>query len=126
MATVGYAHLCEALDLKAIAPRRVAMIKPVTRITLIGNCLAVPAAVAPAPAFTVHPSVGKFVVLVAEDDPINSKIIKKRLERMGHDVVLTTNGKECFEEFGLRAKRYDAVLMDMQVRKGLRGKICSY
>lgn len=48
MPTVGYAHLCEALDLKVIAPLRTAMIKPVTRITLIDDCLAVPHSVAPA------------------------------------------------------------------------------
>lgn len=62
------------------------------------------------------PEDGKFAVLVAEDDPINSKIVKKRLERMGHDVMLTVNGKECFEVFRQQGgKQYDAVLMDMQV-----------
>ena len=34
-------------------------------------------------------------VLVAEDDPINSKIIRKRLEKSGHAVHLTVNGEEC-------------------------------
>lgn len=62
------------------------------------------------------PGKDKFVVLVAEDDPINSKIIKKRLEKMGHEVKLTVNGKECYETFGDDTdKRYDVVLMDMQV-----------
>ncbi|KAI5778108.1 hypothetical protein EDC01DRAFT_374673 [Geopyxis carbonaria] len=57
----------------------------------------------------------KFVILVAEDDPINSKIVQKRLEKMGHDVELTVNGKECFEVFGNTGSKYDAVLMDMQM-----------
>lgn len=54
-------------------------------------------------------------VLVAEDDPINSKIIKKRLEKQGHSVYLTVNGEECFSTFGEKPESYDVILMDMQV-----------
>ncbi|KAI9826641.1 MAG: Light-sensor Protein kinase [Thelocarpon impressellum] len=54
-------------------------------------------------------------VLVAEDDPINSKIIKKRLEKMGHKVHLTGNGEECASTYGERAGHFDVVLMDMQM-----------
>lgn len=54
-------------------------------------------------------------VLVAEDDPINSKIIKKRLEKLGHEVHLTVNGEECASAFGDHPKDFDVVLMDMQV-----------
>lgn len=56
-----------------------------------------------------------FNVLVAEDDPINSKIIKKRMERLGHDVCLTVNGAECMDLFKKNSEEYDIVLMDMQV-----------
>lgn len=56
-----------------------------------------------------------FAVLVAEDDPINSKIMKKRLERMGHVVTLTVNGEECYEKFSSCRADYDVILMDMQV-----------
>ena len=54
-------------------------------------------------------------VLVAEDDPINSKIIKKRLEKLGHEVCLTINGEECSSTYGERPAFFDIVLMDMQV-----------
>ncbi|MCJ1450798.1 Light-sensor Protein kinase [Mycoblastus sanguinarius] len=54
-------------------------------------------------------------VLVAEDDPINSKIIKKRLEKVGHEVCLTINGEECSSAYGERPVLFDVVLMDMQV-----------
>ena len=54
-------------------------------------------------------------VLVAEDDPINSKIIKKRLEKFGHEVCLTINGEECSSTYGERPTFFDVVLMDMQV-----------
>lgn len=57
----------------------------------------------------------KFGVLVAEDDPINSKIVQKRLEKIGHEVYLTINGEECSSLFGERSASFDVVLMDMQV-----------
>ena len=58
---------------------------------------------------------GHLRVLVAEDDPINSKIIKKRLEKIGHEVHLTINGEECSSMYGEKAPFFDVVLMDMQV-----------
>lgn len=60
-----------------------------------------------------------FQVLVAEDDPINSKIIQKRLEKLGHQVHLTINGEECSGIYGARPAFYDVVLMDMQVSQTL-------
>lgn len=58
-------------------------------------------------------------VLVAEDDPINSKIIRKRLEKLGHIVHLTVNGEECSTAFGDSPEWFDVVLMDMQVSNHL-------
>ncbi|CAO2647624.1 Nn.00g085460.m01.CDS01 [Neocucurbitaria sp. VM-36] len=54
-------------------------------------------------------------VLVAEDDPVNSRIVKKRLEKLNHEVYLTVNGEECASAFGDRSKDFDVVLMDMQM-----------
>lgn len=54
-------------------------------------------------------------VLVAEDDPVNSRIIKKRLEKLGHVVTLTVNGEECASTFGETSHDFDVVLMDMQM-----------
>ncbi|PSN75080.1 hypothetical protein BS50DRAFT_32393 [Corynespora cassiicola Philippines] len=54
-------------------------------------------------------------VLVAEDDPVNSRIIKKRLEKIGHKVHLTVNGEECASAFGDQPRDFDVVLMDMQM-----------
>ena len=61
------------------------------------------------------PRADNLSVLVAEDDPINSKIIKKRLEKMGHRVQLTINGEECATAHGEKPSDYDMVLMDLQV-----------
>lgn len=55
-------------------------------------------------------------VLVAEDDPVNSRIIKKRLDKLGHEVFLTVNGEECADLYGEKPGFFDIVLMDMQVR----------
>lgn len=55
-------------------------------------------------------------VLVAEDDPINSKIVEKRLTKLGHTVKLTGNGEACVNAFSTESKAFDVVLMDIQVR----------
>ncbi|KAJ4254346.1 hypothetical protein NW762_009938 [Fusarium torreyae] len=54
-------------------------------------------------------------VLVAEDDPINMKILRKRLERLGHGVHHTVNGEDCAAAYRERSKEFDVVLMDMQM-----------
>ncbi|EXJ93205.1 hypothetical protein A1O3_01762 [Capronia epimyces CBS 606.96] len=54
-------------------------------------------------------------ILVAEDDPINSKIMKKRLEKLGHSVRMTVNGEECSSAHGEQPAAFDAVLMDLQM-----------
>jgi CheY-like chemotaxis protein len=54
-------------------------------------------------------------VLVAEDDPVNSKIIEKRLTKLGHTVKLTSNGEECAQAFTSAAKSFDIILMDLQM-----------
>lgn len=59
-------------------------------------------------------------VLVAEDDPLNSKIIQKRLGKAGHDVHHTVNGEDCASAYAEKPAFFDVVLMDMQV------SICSF
>lgn len=55
-------------------------------------------------------------ILIAEDDPVNSKILQKRLTKSGHEVHNTVNGEECASAYGEKARFFDVVLMDMQVR----------
>lgn len=54
-------------------------------------------------------------MLVAEDDPINMKILKKRLEKNGHSVHHAVNGEDCAALFLKHSAKIDAILMDMQV-----------
>lgn len=63
----------------------------------------------------IPPTVEHLHVLVAEDDPINSKIMKKRLQTYGHEAHLTVNGEECASMYGRNAIAFDVILMDMQV-----------
>ena len=111
MATVGYAHLCEVLDLKIIAPSRVAMIKPVTRITRIGTCLAVPAAVAPA-----HAALFEHVLFALKHEGVNLAVLAQAFERLGPEPFLVAladspNGafirKACFLWEGFTGQALD-------------------
>jgi DNA-binding response OmpR family regulator len=38
-------------------------------------------------------------ILIAEDDPVASKILRLTLEQVGHEVIVTQNGTEAWERF---------------------------
>jgi CheY-like chemotaxis protein len=69
----------------------------------------------PQPRPSVSFKLAKLQVLVAEDDPVNQAIMKKRLEIDGHDVMLTKNGLEAVEAFENAGSTCDIILMDLQV-----------
>ncbi|NEP20344.1 MAG: response regulator, partial [Leptolyngbya sp. SIO4C1] len=52
-------------------------------------------------------------ILVAEDNPVNQKIIQHLLEKQGYDVHLVNNGKEAVEAF--LAHPFDLILMDLEM-----------
>ena len=52
-------------------------------------------------------------VLVAEDNPVNQRVVRLFLERLGHDVDVVTDGQEVLR--ALEAGTYDVVLMDMRM-----------
>ncbi|SFQ16144.1 Signal transduction histidine kinase [Lachnospiraceae bacterium XBB1006] len=55
-------------------------------------------------------------VLVAEDQPLNAKIISKILNKRGIAVDLAENGKQAVETYlSSEAGRYDAILMDVRM-----------
>ncbi|KAK0617072.1 hypothetical protein B0T14DRAFT_568619 [Immersiella caudata] len=57
----------------------------------------------------------KLHVLVAEDDPINVKVLRKRLEKAGHKVSHAVNGEDCASVYQESPADFDVVLMDMQM-----------
>ena len=52
-------------------------------------------------------------VLVAEDNHVNQLLATRLLEKRGHRVVMTSNGKEALD--ALNKNSYDLVLMDVQM-----------
>ncbi len=54
-----------------------------------------------------------YSILVAEDNPINQKLVTILLEKMGHTVVMTSNGVETLKQF--EEGSFDAILMDIQM-----------
>jgi CheY-like chemotaxis protein len=59
------------------------------------------------------PSPRPLQVLLAEDNPINQRLMTKMLEKMGHQVTLVENGKAVVEH--AERDRFDLVLMDVQM-----------
>jgi signal transduction histidine kinase/CheY-like chemotaxis protein len=54
-------------------------------------------------------------ILVAEDNPINQKVILRLLQRLGYEADIVFNGLELLEQ--LTQQSYDLVFMDMQMPK---------
>ena len=59
--------------------------------------------------------VQKLRILVAEDDPINRRILKKRLEMDGHKVSFANDGQEAVIKVLEPSMKCDIVLMDLQM-----------
>jgi two-component system sensor histidine kinase/response regulator len=64
------------------------------------------------PGLTREP-VQSLRVLLAEDNAVNRMVATKLLEKRGHHVVVTSNGKEALA--ALQKDTYDLVLMDVQM-----------
>ncbi len=52
-------------------------------------------------------------ILLAEDNPVNQKVALRMLERIGFSAEVANNGVEALA--ALEQKRYDVILMDMQM-----------
>jgi len=52
-------------------------------------------------------------VLVVEDNPVNQRISKLMLQRLGYSVDIAVNGQEGIEKWSLGT--YDAIIMDCQM-----------
>jgi two-component system, sensor histidine kinase and response regulator len=56
---------------------------------------------------------GGLHVLLAEDHPVNQKVAVRMLERMGHSVVVVSDGLQALE--ALESSDFDIVVMDLQM-----------
>ena len=62
---------------------------------------------------TIREQERSLAFLVAEDNPVNQKLITRLLEKRGHNAVVAHNGREAVET--LRKQNFDVVLMDCQM-----------
>ena len=92
------------------------LLKPVTPFELQ---VALQQAVSPA-ASGVEPAeleekkpVGKFHILLAEDNLVNQRFAVRTLEKMGHQIVVAQTGEEALAV--LQSEKIDLVLMDVQM-----------
>ncbi len=65
----------------------------------------------------VHPEqpsgFAKKVVLVAEDNAINQRIVSFQLQKMGFEVDMTSDGQQAFDKYHTRI--YDLIILDIQM-----------
>ncbi len=52
-------------------------------------------------------------ILVAEDNPVNQKLARRLLEKLGHHVDLAENGEQAVT--AVKSRHFDVVLMDLQM-----------
>ncbi|MBN2747772.1 MAG: response regulator [Bacteroidales bacterium] len=52
-------------------------------------------------------------ILLAEDNPISSKLAQINIAKLGHSLDIAHNGKEAIELY--RKKKYDVILMDIEM-----------
>ncbi|KAF4618388.1 hypothetical protein G7Y89_g14916 [Cudoniella acicularis] len=54
-------------------------------------------------------------VLIAEDNPINVRLLTRRLLKLGHEVEIAYDGQECHDHFTSKPHKIDVILMDIQM-----------
>lgn len=50
-------------------------------------------------------------ILIAEDNPINSRMLEHRLSKLGHSVQVATNGQACVDLFDTSSTAFDVILV---------------
>ncbi|QDS70117.1 hypothetical protein FKW77_005303 [Venturia effusa] len=54
-------------------------------------------------------------VLVAEDNPLNARVVKMQLTKLGHEVTAVGDGQACLDKFKSDTAYFDLILMDFQM-----------
>ena len=54
-------------------------------------------------------------ILLAEDNPINQKLVMVMLTKAGHQVELANNGREAIEKYTTSSQDFDLIFMDVQM-----------
>lgn len=59
------------------------------------------------------PGQESLTILVAEDNHVNQEVCQRRLERLGHNVLIVENGEQAVEAY--QQSQFDLILMDVQM-----------
>jgi signal transduction histidine kinase/DNA-binding response OmpR family regulator len=110
----GDARRCRELGVAAY------LTKPVRQSVLLDAILTLltkSEGATPAPALVTRHSVREshrtLRVLLAEDNRVNQLVAMRALQKQGHEVIATENGREAVERF--EKEQFDVVLMDVQM-----------
>ena len=108
------AERCRALGVAAylLKPIREAELREaLARVLSSQNAPVVPAAPSPANETVTAPR--GLSILVAEDNPVNQRLMVRLLEKRGHRVKLAANGREAVQL--VENELFDLILMDIQM-----------
>jgi PAS domain S-box-containing protein len=110
----GEAARCAELGVSAhlLKPVRQSELHDAIRRVTGGGEPTVASITRPSPELVRKPTESLRVLLV-EDNAVNQKVATRLLEKRGHQVVVTSNGREALA--ALEEDSYDLVLMDMQM-----------
>ena len=102
---------CKALGIKRL------LTKPVKRqelLTALRSTLGAQVSATEPQVIPVSSRAGRQLhILLAEDNPVNQKVVIGMLHKRGHGIRIANNGREAVEAF--KQERFDLVLMDMQM-----------
>jgi PAS domain S-box-containing protein len=76
---------------------------------------AAPGAEAPAPAAAEVAAGGKETILLAEDEPLVRRVLRRALERAGYEVVEAVDGEEAVRKFAEHRERIALCLLDVMM-----------
>jgi signal transduction histidine kinase/CheY-like chemotaxis protein len=62
-----------------------------------------------------HKDIYSLKALIAEDNPINQKLLQTTLKSMGIESDLANNGLEAFNKYTMNPEKYDVIFMDVQM-----------
>jgi CheY-like chemotaxis protein len=54
-------------------------------------------------------------ILLAEDNPVNQKLVKIMLTKAGYKVEVANNGKEAVDKYTVSPEDFDLIFMDVQM-----------
>ena len=115
--------MLSSVDIRSLPPESPAdavtehLVKPVTQANLLKAILKVLGLPLQDPTTSELPVLSGDMqplrILLAEDNPVNQRVGVRLLERLGHSVVLVSNGAEAVETFA--REHFDLILMDIQM-----------